>query len=478
MSEAPPRIAERRLVHLASPGRCRLAALLLAIALGAFLAIRQPPDAPPAASLVFPATGPLTIASAGDTVISRPLAGPDRDAAFDAIVDVVRGATLAITNLEMNLLGSRNATSARRSPAPRWTFGSAREAAELASLGFDVVGQANNHAADYGPDGMADTSAILTASGLVPAGTGRDLDEARAPVMVGGGARRVAVLAVAISASAESMATPASGIVNGRPGVNPLRYVADVTVDAQTYETLRGSAPALQGGGSETAIDRFTLLGTSIRKGTETSVNLVPDARDLEGILAQVARARAAAEIVVLSVHSHEPSNDSDEPAELFRRLAHQAIDAGAQLVVGHGPHRLRGVEVYGNGAILYSVGNFLYRPEDGQAPPSDPYDAGIDMYSLAMGMSGRQPARGPATGSDAFWEGIVAVATFDGGALRLLQVHPVDLGWDLPAARRGVPRKPLLARAVTILERLVRLSAPYDTPVRIEDGVGMVEIR
>jgi len=113
---------------------------------------------------------------------------------------------------------------------------------------------------------------------------------------------------------------------------------------------------------------------------------------------------------------------------------------------------------------------------EEGQAPPSDPYDAGIDMYSLAMGMSGRQPAApGPATGSDAFWEGIVAVATFDDGALRLLQVHPVDLGWDRPAKRRGVPRKPVLARAVTILERLVRLSEPYDTRVRIEDGVGAI---
>jgi poly-gamma-glutamate capsule biosynthesis protein CapA/YwtB (metallophosphatase superfamily) len=478
MSNAPPRIAERRLVRFASAAAYRLAALLLAIALGAFLAIRQSPGAPPAASRDFPATGPLTVAGTGDTVISRPLAGPDKDAAFDAISDIVRGATLAITNLEMNLLASRNVTSARRSPAPRWPFGSAREAEELAALGFDVVGQANNHAADYGPDGMADTSAILTASGLVPAGTGRDLDAARTPVVVGSGERRIALLAVAISASTESMATPPSGIINGRPGVNPLRYAADVTVDARTYETLRRSASARQSAGSEAAVDRFTLLGTSIRKGAETSVDLVPDARDLEGILAQVARARAAAEIVVLSVHSHEPSNDSDEPAELFRRFAHQAIDAGAQLVVGHGPHRLRGVEMYKNGAILYSVGNFLYRPEEGQAPPSDPYDAGLDMYSLAMGMSGREQTRGPATGSDAFWEGIVAVATFDDGALRLLQVHPIDLGRDLPANRRGVPRKPALARAVTILERLVRLSEPYDTSVRIENGVGMVEIK
>ena len=88
------------------------------------------------------------------------------------------------------------------------------------------------------------------------------------------------------------MATPTRGVINGRPGINPLRYVADVTVDAQTYETLRRSAPALQGG-SETGSDQFTLLGTNIKKGAQTSVNLVPDARDVEEILAQIGRARA-----------------------------------------------------------------------------------------------------------------------------------------------------------------------------------------
>src|SRR6185436_420939 len=115
-----------------------------------------------------------------------------------------------------------------------------------------------------------------------------------------------------ISSSPESMATPTRGVINGRPGVNPLRYIADVTVDSQTYETLRRSAPALPGG-SVTGSDQFTLLGTNIKKGTQTSVNLVPDARDVEEILAQIGRARATAEVVVLSVHSHEPSNDSDE---------------------------------------------------------------------------------------------------------------------------------------------------------------------
>ena len=119
-------------------------------------------------------------------------------------IGVVRGASVAITNLEMNLLGSAAAKTARGAAAPRWTFGSAAEAAELRLLGFDVVGQANNHATDYGPEGMAETRAILVDSGLIPAGSGRDLAEASAPVLIGSGARKIAVLAVAISSRPES----------------------------------------------------------------------------------------------------------------------------------------------------------------------------------------------------------------------------------------------------------------------------------
>ena len=449
-------------------------ALLLGITL-AFVAKRQSSTGPPAGAMALPPTGPLTIAAGGDVVMSRPIARLDKDQAFDAMIGVVRGATVAITNLEMNLLEHAPRGDADGA-GPLGAFGSSAEAAGLRSLGFDVVGQANNHATDYGPEGMAETRAILVDSGLLPAGSGRDLAEARAPVFVGSGARKVAVMAVAISSSPESVATPARGVINGRPGINPLRYAADVTVDAETYETLRRSAPALQGG-HEPAADRFTLLGTTIKKGERTSVNLVPDPGDIDAILAQVRRARQTAEVVVLSVHSHEPSNDSDKPADFFRTLARQAIDAGAALIVGHGPHRLRGVEVYKGGGILYSVGNFLYQLKEGQSPSTDQFDAGIDMYSLATGISGGRTASRFGVANEEWWEGAVAVATFESGALRSLQVHPVDLGWDRPADRRGVPRKPAAPQAVKILERLVGLSQPYNTTVRIENGVGTVVI-
>jgi poly-gamma-glutamate synthesis protein (capsule biosynthesis protein) len=454
--------------------------MLIAITFALIYAIGRSPktlDVAPgeaAVASILPPTGPITIAAAGDVVLGHAITGSDTDAEFETIVQIVRGANVAIANLEMNLIGDDKAAAARRSRGPRWTFGSAREASALKTLGFNVVGQANNHATDYGMDGMIDTRAILTASGVLTAGGGQDLDEARAPVLVGSGPRKIAVLAVAFSSSSASMATRSHANSKGWPGINVLRYVADVTVDAQTYETLRRS-PAVPGQG-EGASDRLEVFGTTIRKGTATSVNLVPNADDVSDILADVRRARAIAEAVVVSVHSHEPSNDSDEPAEFFETFARQAIDAGAALVVGHGPHRLRGVEVYNRGAILYSLGNFVYQPSEGHPSTSDPYDAGIDMYSLAMGVSGGgAPIRfGPE--SEEWWESAVAVATLDAGVPRSLQIHPTDLGVETPG-RRGLPRTPTSPGAVRILERLAQLSKLYGTTIRIENGVGVVHL-
>jgi hypothetical protein len=98
-------------------------------------------------------------------------------------------------------------------------------------------------------------------------------------------------------------------------------------------------------------------------------------------------------------------------------------------------------------------------------------------MYSIATGIAGGARAGRFGIDSEEWWEGAVAVATFEAGAQRSLQLHPVDLGWDGPARRRGVPRQPVAATAVKILERLTALSQPYHTTIRIENGIGTVAL-
>ena len=130
-------------------------AMLIAITFALIYAIGRAPKTPDVApgkaavASILPQTGPMTIAAVGDLVLGHAIPGTDTDADFEAIVEIVRGASVAVANLEMNLLGDGRTAAARRSRGPRWTFGSAREASALKTLGFYVVSQANNHATDY-----------------------------------------------------------------------------------------------------------------------------------------------------------------------------------------------------------------------------------------------------------------------------------------------------------------------------------------
>jgi len=72
-----------------------------------------------------------------------------------------------------------------------------------------------------------------------------------------------------------------------------------------------------------------------------------------------IARAREMADYVVVSFHWGE--ENATRPKTYQVSAAHRAIDAGADLVLGHHPHVLQGIERYKNGVIFYSLGNFAF---------------------------------------------------------------------------------------------------------------------
>lgn len=83
--------------------------------------------------------------------------------------------------------------------------------------------------------------------------------------------------------------------------------------------------------------------------------------------LADIARARAKADYVVVSFHWGAEKATRPKPYQV--RAARSAIDAGADLVLGHHPHVLQGIERYRQGVILYSLGNFAF---GSMSPSSD----------------------------------------------------------------------------------------------------------
>ena len=402
----------------------------------------------------IPQSGPITIAVAGDSLLTRPI--NLRDAGVAAVRDVVSGATLAFANLNANIL--EEVPPAGGPATPSWPFARPRDAAALLALGVDVVSLANDHATDYGADGLASTRRALSRAGLLDVGAGPDLAAARRPLFIGrsvDGGARVAVIALAASSTAASRATASRADILGRAGLNPLRYAPDVTADPKTFQALAETASAVGGGGPQ-GVDAISLFGTTIKKGDRTVIEFVVDERDEREILETIRSARRAAEFVIVSVHSHEPANASAEPAEFLRRFARRAIDAGAHAIVGHGPHRMRAVEAYGGGIILYSVGDFVYQTADVKPGAAGEFDGGSDLYALALGaVSAARPLDRPSSGAS-----LLAQLEFGGQGLTGVRLEPLEIDAD------GVPRIAAGAKRAEILEDLARLSAGSRTVI------------
>lgn len=99
-----------------------------------------------------------------------------------------------------------------------------------------------------------------------------------------------------------------------------------------------------------------------------------PNPKDLARTVEEIKEARRQADVVLVSVHAHEMKGaDSKVAAQFVETFARACIDTGASAVIGHGPHELRGIEVYNGGLIFYSLGNFIFQTE---TVATQPYDA------------------------------------------------------------------------------------------------------
>ncbi|MGW0707273.1 CapA family protein [Streptomyces sp. NPDC002643] len=192
------------------------------------------------------------------------------------------------------------------------------------------------------------------------------------------------------------------------------------------------------------------------------------------GLRARRAEARRRADLVLVSVHSHEPGPTPETPGEFLREFAHRMIDEGADIVVGHGPHQLRGVELHRGKPIFYSLGNIVSQIELADRVPAEDY-AKIPAreqltpggYFAELSAHGRRmfaPHR-------RYRQSLVPVLTFDDGALVDARLHPVDLGFGRPVHHRGRPRLADPVEAKEILTDLARLAEPYGAAVTAARG-------
>ncbi len=190
------------------------------------------------------------------------------------------------------------------------------------AAGIDIVSVAGNHNMDWGPDALQDTIELFRGMGKHVIGAGRDAEEARKPAIVEHNGVKIAFLAYCSVLRSGQAAGP------GKVGIAPMR--------AHTYYHPEEFQP-----------------------GTPPRIITVPFEDDLQALQEDIRKAKQQADAVIMSIHwglRHIPKTICTYQPP----VAHAAIDAGADLILGHHAHSIKAVEVYKGKVCFYSIGNFM----------------------------------------------------------------------------------------------------------------------
>ena len=270
--------------------------------------------------------GKLSLYAVGDVRPDWP--NPDSIVEMELVIPIFKQADILFGNLESPIsdLGERQVCNSGRKIRPE-------KISLLTDAGFDVMSFANNHHLDYGDAAFFDTIERVTKHDIAIVGVGANIVEAHKPTIVERDGVKVGFLAyssivpIGFEARAE------------RPGCAPLR----VSTFYEQVDRDPGSPPKI----------------ISITKK-----------EDLAAMVDDVTQLRSKVDVVVLSMHwgvHYIPGLI----AMYQREIAHAAIDAGADLIVGHHPHIVKGIETYKGKVIFYSLGNFVMPAKPGHKNPT-----------------------------------------------------------------------------------------------------------
>ena len=210
------------------------------------------------------------------------------------VLEIMRSANVAMANNEFTFTN-------RGEPIPgkRFTFrGDPENVNVYHEMGVDIVGMANNHAFDYGPDSLTDTLSTLDSAGIAHVGAGENINDARAPFYY---------------------------IVNG------FKYavIAGSSVD---FKTTRCATDEVSG------VFQF---------------------KTPEPMAEEIAKAKEKADYVIVYMHWGKESTTVLTDMQTVHGKAF--IDAGADIVVGMHSHCMQGMEYYNGKLLVYSLGNFTF---------------------------------------------------------------------------------------------------------------------
>jgi poly-gamma-glutamate synthesis protein (capsule biosynthesis protein) len=173
-------------------------------------------------------TDPFTLASVGDVIIVRP-ASQLAEPSLQSAIKVIRDADVGFGNFESLIRDERTFEG----PLAGSMVGTKEVAGDLKKMGFTLMNRAGNHLVDAGTEGLFETVRLMDEAGLVYAGVGRNLNEARAPRFVEtpkGCIGLVGMYSEIGGMQSRLAATYKTGVTGGRPGLNALNLTRAIAV--------------------------------------------------------------------------------------------------------------------------------------------------------------------------------------------------------------------------------------------------------
>ena len=424
----------------------------------------------------------MKFTAAGDAIIQRRI--PEGFEGYDELSDFIKEGDARFYNLETTL------NYEGECPASQYSGGTYLRTVpevllDIDGFGFNMTSFNNNHAMDFSYEGLYSTLAALDEFGIVHAGVGRNLGEASAPKYLETKNGRVALIAINTTFNPAMIAGDSNERVGGRAGINGIRIEKYMNVTASELKFIKDLAARTKINAEYDIIAREgyypmipeeegKLGDLKFRLADESKYVMEANAVDVERLKRSIFEAQLQADYIIVSVHSHQISGDQKEnPSDFLVELAHACIDAGANAVVGHGPHLLRPIEVYKDSPIFYSLGDFILELYSVEFAPADFFAKhGVSTSATVHELLKKRSKNftvGLMTDPKMFLS-VIPLWETEGTKLKSIKLMPVELAMNSNKSAIGLPRR---ADPDKVIKYLGDMSAPYGVKLTAtEDGL------
>ena len=405
------------------------------------------------------------------------------------IIKLLKNCDFVSGNLEMVISG--NNAFASTYCGGEWLTIDEADFEIIKKYGFSYLNTANNHTMDYSYIGMKLTNDILDKNRILHSGSGQDLQDAEKAVYKKIGNEIVALISCTASGDDASRAGYSTKNMPGRPGVNMLRHSEVIYATPEQLKVIDEIAnqTALNARflksvkmGIHTLDPKIHRLGrTQFVEAEKAEKKTYCNKEDVERILKEVQKAQKnGADYIIMNAHSHDIKGATDDtPDDYFVEFAHRCIDEGVTMFIGTGTHQLKGIEVYKNRPIFYSLGDFIFADEYLKYWSSDFTEKFGIQYDISSEELWNFRSRNKTTGlefDEMNYNSIIPIVELFEGKINRLYLYHIELGFDEKNGKsKGYPYLAEDDKKIKITERIKELSKVYGT--RFEDYEKMIEV-